>query len=178
MWSLSATGCTSQGLWKYSCPVCSGGVPGISFWLPRSTRFDHTRSRNRRPPRQQAAAAAKPAAASTAPRNTAVAARAVLRLPATTGAAGKGDEGDGSGGGGGEEDATGDCREAQSAPVPDSQPHKLRPDGVCIPVSGFHDHVDEFVASNYFVQHYFFRKATDDFVRQRRAAGTCRTPHP
>jgi len=106
-----------------------------------------------------------------------VAARAVPTLVAAAGATGQGGEGDGDGGGGGADDATESSREAQSAPAPDSQPHKLRPNGVCIPASVFEDNVDDFVAYNFIVQHCLSREATDDYLRQRRAAGTCGKSH-
>jgi len=118
-----------------------------------------------------------PAASSTAPRNTAVAARAVPTLVAATGATGQVGGGDGDGGVGEADDATGSSREAQSAPAPDCQPHRLRRNGICIPASVVKDNVDDFVAYNFFVQHCLSPEATDDYLRQRRAAGTCRTSH-
>jgi len=53
----------------------------------------------------------------------------------------------------------------------------LRPNGVCIPASVFKDNVDDFVTYNIIVQHFLSQEATDDYLRQRRAAGTCRTSH-
>jgi len=79
--------------------------------------------------------------------------------------------------GGGADDATGSNTEAQSAPAPDSQPHKLLHNGVCIYASVFEDNVDDCFANNFIVQQCLSRKATDDNLRPRRAAPTCRTPH-
>jgi len=61
--------------------------------------------------------------------------------------------------------------------VPDSKPHKLRPNSVWIPGSIFQDRADDFVAYNFIMQHCLSREAIGDHLRQRRAAGTCRTPH-
>jgi len=52
-----------------------------------------------------------------------------------------------------------------------------RPNGVCIPEQVFQDNIDDFVAYNFIVQHCLSREATDDYLRQRRSAATCRTPH-
>ena len=52
-----------------------------------------------------------------------------------------------------------------------------RPNGVCVPTQVFRDNVDDFVAYNLVVQHCLSREATDDYLRQRRFSGACRTLH-
>lgn len=77
-----------------------------------------------------------------------------------------------------------DCSEAEEQPPGDTSPassapelHSVRPNGVCIPSQVFEENIDDFVAYTFVVQHCRSREGTEDYLLQRRFAGTCRTPH-
>jgi len=146
------------------CPLCSRGVAGGFSLASRATWYEHRRLRSRRPPlrRRQAATAAPPAAAAPA---------------ATAPADSQGDVGAGGEGGGSGGDATGGGETDGDTPVSVPQPYMQRPNGVCVPTQVFRDNIDDFVAYNFFVQHCLSREATEDYLRQWRLPGTCRTPH-
>jgi len=150
--------------------LCSGGAPGVTSWVRRSTWFEHRRLRSGRPHRPRTAEVAAAEASGAA-------AAAAAPLAADAPASGRGGVGDGEGGAGGEAETVAGSGEAESGPAPNPEPPTLRPNGVCIPVKVVKDNIDDFVAYNFVVQHCLSREATEDYLRQRRSAGTCHTPY-
>jgi len=131
----------TAGMRACSCPLCSGGAPGVYSWIPQSTWFVHQGVRSGRPPRSSrgAAAAAAPAAVAPSAAAPAPAAASAAQGPIAE------DGGTGEGGGVGRAAAgAGGAHEVHPARAP--EPHSLRPNGVCIPAQVFQDNIDDFVA--------------------------------
>jgi len=152
------------------CPGCSGGVPGRFSLVAERTWFEHRRLRSGRPPRRRraaaaaaapgaAAAAAPTAAATTAPAAGTDTGPAAAAAAATTAAA-----------------ATAHA-EVHESSAPAIEPHASRPNGVCIPAQVFENHIDNFVAYKFIVQHFLSREATEDYLQQRLSAVACQTHH-
>ena len=129
------------------CPLCRGGVPGGSSLVPRATLFGHQRLWRGLRPR---GGKARPTAQAL---NQAQGGPAGAGSPAETGA------------------------EENGSPSPAPQPSTLRPNGICIPPQVFQDCIDDFVAYNFIVQHCLSRETAEDYLRQRRSFGKCRTAH-
>ena len=91
------------GLRACDCPLCSGGGPGGTSWVPRRTWFTHRRLRSGRPPRPRSAAA-----------------------PAGQAAAADG------AGGGGADDTRDENRQDANSPAAPPELNAEQPNGVCI----------------------------------------------
>jgi len=157
-----------------SCPLCVGGIPNGFSLASRATWFAYRRLRSgrpRRPPRRAAAAGAAPAAADAAPVAVSAGPAGAARTAAQA------DLGDSGWGGGRENAAAGSSDEALDTTAAASEPWTQRPIGECIPADVFQDSIDDFVAYNFLMQHCLSREAMDDYLRQRRSSGSCRTPH-
>ena len=152
------------------CSLCSGRAPVVTSWVRRSTWFEHRRLKSGRPPRPRTAEVAAAEASGAA-------AAAAAPLAADAPAIGQGGVGDGEGGARGDAETVAGSGEAEGGPVPNPEQPTLRPNGNCIPVKVFKDNIDDFVAYNFVVQHCLSREATEDYLRQRRSAGTCHTPY-
>jgi len=73
--------------------------------------------------------------------------------------------------------STNEGRGADRSPAPAPQPSTQRLNGVYISPQVFQDCIDDFVAYNFIVKYCLSREIADDYLRQRRSFGTCRTPH-
>lgn len=79
---------------------------------------------------------------------------------------------------------TGECNVADEQPPDGATPASpaqellaLGPNGVRIPSQVFKENIFYFVAYTFVLQHCRSREGTEDYQRQRRFHGTCRTPH-
>lgn len=156
-----------------TCAKCNGGTPSGMSYVPERTWIRHRRATRALPPNPRAAVASR----ASLPENTSMPAHplsnSVANLATASGPSTSSTEEDTSGSSAAELQPPDVATPASSTP----ELHARGPNGVRIPSHVFKDNIDSFVAYTFVAQHCRSREGTEYYMRHRRFAGTCRTPH-